>query len=386
MDTAAHSRTKVLYVITKSNFGGAQRYLFDLATHLPTGRFDVAVVLGGTGERGAATGSLKQKLDASGVRTIPLMYFMRNMSLTTDIYAFFELLRVVRTERPDVLHVTSSKAGGLGALVGRLTRTRRIIFTSHGLAYDEDWRPWWHRLLIAFGTWCTIMLATTTIMITTDTYERARALPLARKRVALVHNGIDTPVFMERDDARAGLGMETRVPHILFGTIAELHRNKNLDVLVEALALLQQKGGAAELIIVGEGEEHARLTDLIRRLGMSASVHLVGYHDNAATLLRAFDVFILPSRKEGLPYVLLEAGCASLPVIASDLPGIRDIITDGTTGRLVTPTAPAIADAMRDLLAEPAHAQRLGAALNRHVHSSFSIARMVHDTITYYIP
>ena len=91
-------KKKILYVITKSNYGGAQRYIHDLAINLPRDLFDVVVAFGGTGEQGAPTGSLKSALEKSGVRTIVINNFMRDMSLFTDIKAFFELLRVVRND------------------------------------------------------------------------------------------------------------------------------------------------------------------------------------------------------------------------------------------------------------------------------------------------
>src|SRR3989339_303916 len=132
---------KVLFIITKSNFGGAQRYVYDIATHLDKERFVPVVALGGTGEKHAPQGILQHLLEEKNIRIHSVKHFMRNMSFIQDVSAFFELLRILKKERPDVLHVTSSKAGGLGALAGRVAQVPTIIFTSHGLAYDEAWRP-----------------------------------------------------------------------------------------------------------------------------------------------------------------------------------------------------------------------------------------------------
>jgi len=130
-------RRKILFVITKSNWGGAQRYVFDLATNLPKDKFEVVVAFGGTGEPGAQTGMLHKKLEGAGVRTITLTYFTRNIFLLFDIRAFFELISLLRKERPDILHLNSSKAGGFGSVAGRVTLIPNIIFTSHGLALQR---------------------------------------------------------------------------------------------------------------------------------------------------------------------------------------------------------------------------------------------------------
>src|SRR3990167_2305563 len=106
---------KILFVITKSNWGGAQRYVYDLATALHKGQFEVVVAFGGTGEAGAHPGLLAERLKEVGVRTIFIESFTRDIGIFRDVSAFFELLRVIKKERPDVLHLNSSKAGGIGS-------------------------------------------------------------------------------------------------------------------------------------------------------------------------------------------------------------------------------------------------------------------------------
>src|SRR3989344_3387314 len=131
--TMQKKKGKILYIITKSNWGGAQRYVFDLATRLPKEDFEIAVAHGGNG-------LLAEKLCTARIRTIKVKKFERNVKLFKDIAVFFELLSLLRRERPDIVHLNSSKAGGIGALSARFTGIKNIIFTSHGLVFDED-RP-----------------------------------------------------------------------------------------------------------------------------------------------------------------------------------------------------------------------------------------------------
>jgi len=391
-----------MYVITKSNFGGAQKYVYDLATHLP-GDYEPVVVLGGTGAKHAGPGTLKTRLEEAGIRTITIPHFMRDMSPMDDVRVFFELWKIVHTERPNVLHVTSSKAGGLGTLIGRLynftnilyhTSTERgltslsIVFTSHGLTFDESWRPRWQRALIYCFTWLTILLSHTTIQISQDTYERARRMPLVGKKVRLVYNGIHAPDFLPRSEARATLlpSASTEVrDSVWIGSIAEYHPNKNLDVLIEAVALLKKCGLTTHLVLIGEeGDGRAHLEEVARTMNIQDQVHLLGVVQNAAQYLKALDIFSLPSKKEGLPYVLLEAGLASLPVVVSNITGNTEIVTHEKTGLVVDTTPTDLANTFATLIQEPARGNEHGNALREDVQRRFSVEQMVQQALETY--
>jgi len=374
----------VLFIITKSNYGGAQRYVHDLACNLNRDKYEVAVAFGGTGTKGAPTGSLYTKLKQVGIRTIAIQHFMRNVSIVDDVRAFIELTRLCYREHPDTLHVTSSKAGGLGALAGRIAGIQTIVFTSHGLTFDESWRPWWQRQLIKLFTWGTILLATTTIQINKHTFERARRLPWCREKVRLIYNGIDKPVFKDRQVARtelaerAGIDAHDTLPWIV--TIAELHPNKNLDALVASLHELHARDVAVRMFILGDGELREELERQTTQGVGADHIHILGYVPDAATYLQAADMFVLPSYKEGLPYVLLEAGWAQLPVIVSNIPGNADVVEYGKTGYVVNPTPQQLTEAIAHYLTTHDEATTHAKALHARVASTFSLERMVRDT------
>jgi glycosyltransferase involved in cell wall biosynthesis len=372
---------KILYVITKSSFGGAQKYVYELARAARAAGYDVSVACGGTGTADARLGLLFDKLTEAGIRVIPVRHFMRDMSLGRDLAALFELISLIWNERPEVLHVTSSKAGGLGALAGRLCRVPKIIFTSHGLPMDEVWRPRWQRALITCGTWLTLTLAHQTIMITAESYDRARHLPGLRSKVSLIRNGIAPLTFLDTDTARSALAPSVPKDISWLGGVGELHPNKNWAVVITALTSLPSR---VHLFIIGEGEERSQLELLTKKVGLTGRVHLLGYIDAAHQYLRAFDVFLLPSKKEGLPYVLLEAGLCGLPVVASDLPGNRDIIDTGENGFLIDPSPTVITASLSMLLRDDGMTRRLGGALREKVSSVFSIDKMVDATFACY--
>ena len=132
-------RTKVLFLITKSTLGGAQRYVYDLATGLDSAEFETCVAVGGEGP-------LLETLAEAGIKVHKLTHLQRDISFFNEIQTFFELLRIIRKEKPQVLHINSSKAGFLGGLAGRFCRVPKIIFTAHGWAFNEDRSPFQRRI------------------------------------------------------------------------------------------------------------------------------------------------------------------------------------------------------------------------------------------------
>jgi glycosyltransferase involved in cell wall biosynthesis len=177
-------KLKIFYLITKSNFGGAQRYVFDLATAMQARGHDVVVGFGGNG-------LLAEKLSDAGIRTVSIDGLERDIRAVGDLRTFFKLLDLFSEENPDIIHLNSSKMGGLGAVAARLwngvvhveqvvtgyRRSARIIFTGHGWAFNEE-RSDLSRFLIGITHWATIALAHKTITVSKRTRKQVISLPL----------------------------------------------------------------------------------------------------------------------------------------------------------------------------------------------------------------
>lgn len=376
-------KKKVLYLITKSNFGGAQRYVYELSTSLPKDAYDVAVAFGGTGEKGADAGSLKTMLEEKGVRTIFLSRFARDIGAFDDFKLFFDISALLKKEKPDILHINSSKAGGLGALAGRFAGVGRIIFTAHGWPHREK-RPVWQKALIGLASWATVLLSDETIAVSEKDARTAPAF-LKRASVRLIRNGIAPFATAPRTDARAELSKISEKPlpedALVIGAIAELTKNKALDVLIRALKNVP----GARLVIIGQGEERGRLELLASDIGVLPRVSFAGFVPDARRLLPAFDIYALSSLKEGLPYVLLEAGMAGIPSAATDVGGVPEIVKTGETGILVPPQqADALAAALEKLARDAALRSSYGARARTAVTEKFSFARMLGETLKLY--
>jgi len=186
--------------------------------------------------------------------------------------------------------------------------------------------------------------------------------------------------FLTKAEARGELAPDLPKNSFWIGGIGELHPNKNWSSIIQAMTSLPDK---AQLLIIGEGEERIYLERQIKSLGFQNRVHLLGYIDGAK-YLKAFDIFVLPSLKEGLPYVLLEAGLAELPVVVSDLPGNHDIIDTGETGFLVEPTPKLLSTTIEMLIRDEGMGRRLAHNLHASVTKNFSIEEMFEETMTLY--
>lgn len=375
------NKTKVLFVITKSNFGGAQKYVYDLATSMSKDKFDVAVALGGSG-------LLIHKLNEKGIRVLPIPSLVRDVNTANDLSSFFELLSIFRNERPDIIHLNSAKAGGVGAFAARLARVPKIIFTAHGWAFNEK-RSRLQHLIIKFFSWITVLLSHKTIAVSDAVKNDTRNWPLIGNKIVVIKNGIKEPEFYTKDDAREklfALANTTFTPDaFIVGTIAELHKSKGLQYAIEAFAKLAQKDQNMRYFVLGSGDEKQRLDALVRHYGLQERVFLLGFVEDAARFLMAFDVFILPSTTEALGLVLLEAGHASIPIVASNVGGIPEIVEDGKTGILVQPRdSRGLADAIKKIFESPIMRTSLGAELHKKVVNDFSSEKTLSTTLALY--
>ncbi len=373
-------RKKILYVITKSNFGGAQRNVFELATHLPKDEYDVCVAFGGGG-------FLKQKLEEAGVCTRTITSFERDIDILKEFRAFFELRSLMREFRPDIVHLHSSKAGGLGALVARMCGVPRIIFTAHGWPFFEDKNVAW-KSAVWLLSWFTALLAHTIILVSEYDLKHTRMLFIKRKCV-VIRTGIGDVKFHERERARAFLFSEkerARHAHDLFlVTTAELTHNKNLFTAIDAVIEFNETATQKFFYtIIGDGELRNELTKYIAKYNAGDTIKLAGYVDDARSYLIAFDVFFLPSLKEGMPYAILEAGCAGLPVIASNVGGVPEILSDETRGTLVDPRTPKVIVRALAHYADTDTRLHHGLSLKTHIEHSFRVGDMQKSTYAIY--
>lgn len=373
-------RKKLLFVITKSNFGGAQRYVYELATHLPKETFEVVVACGGNG-------LLVEKLNQAGIKTRIIHSFARDINIMQEIRSFFELQKIIAEERPDIVHLNSSKAGGTGALCARLAGVPRIIFTAHGWPFFEKRGLLW-RLIVWKLSWVTSLLAHAVIVVSEHDRKHARMWGLTHK-ISTIHPSTPPIAFKARTEARAYLSerVGTSLEHAFCAiTIAEHTHTKNLIAGIKAIALHNTTHDKKiHYVLIGAGELTEELKAYTQENCLDEYIHFAGYIDDARSYLTAGDVFLLPSTKEGFPYAITEALHAGLPIIASNVGGIPETITHEVTGLLVPQNdVPALSTAISRI----ANNATLRATLSEHAKKrsqDFSFEQMNTKTLAIYL-
>ena len=396
---------KVLYIITKSNWGGAQRHVFDLATSAKVAGLESVVALGGNG-------ILRTKLSDAGIRTLPIGALTRDVSVTKDASSFKDIWNIISSEKPDIVHLHSPKAGGVGALAARIYKIKggkksplkKIIYTAHGWAWNEN-RPIYQKTAIAFFSWLTMILCTDIITLSIKETEQALRFPWVKDKIIRIPLGIVPPIFYGHKNALDVIEKQltsiaspvianaTTKPHIPFekrlviGTISELHPNKGLVYLIEAARELKAKYPTLAIVIIGEGELRPTLEKLIASYELTDTVYLAGYIDQASQYLKAFSIFTLTSLKEGLPYAIFEAAYAGVPVVASAVGGIPELITDMTSGILIQPKKSHEITYALSFLLDPNHKNEQRAyaeALRKNIETNFPIEKMRENTFALY--
>lgn len=396
---------RVLFIITQSEPGGAQRFLHTLVAQLNKNKYEALVVAGPNFSiknpadarvlAGKQISDIKYELldllEKEGIKTTRLKHLFRNINLWHDFRASLELKRVIKSWQPDTIFLNSSKAGFLGSFVAKyliLNTKYKVIYRIGGWSFNDP-RPKWEKLLWIFlerlsARWKDVIIVNNKFDL--EQAQRIKIKP--REKIVLVHNGLDIykTEFLPREEARLKLfeKVSRRVGRIfqietIIGTIANFYPSKGLKHLIEAVEYFKNRDSVI-FFVMGDGEERPELEKLIEEKGLQRKILLLGQVPDAYKLLTAFDIFVLPSVKEGFPWVVIEAMAAKLPVIATKVGAVPEIIEDGKNGMFVEPARPEqIAAKIQELLNNDRLRQELGIQAHQTVLFKFSLEKMIKE-------
>lgn len=397
---------KILYLITQSELGGAQRYILDLANGFK-GEYEIAVAFGEQGDNG----ELAKQLHKSGFKTYDLKHLKRPISPINDLRCIFEIKQLIETITPDIIHLNSSKVSILGSVAAKLLRLQkklhyefRVIYTAHGWVFNEPQARWKRRFYLHAEKW-TACFKDQIICIDKHDYRLAIGrLGIPDKKVSIVYHGLslEKQIFLPRTEARQKLfaniknAKQLGENDLLVGSIGNLYATKGFRHFVKAMHyLLIDYKLPVTAVIIGEGPERERLEAKIIRFhpmdfdakngDVKNKIILAGKIDNASELLKAFDIYICSSVKEGFPYSILEAMAAERPIVTTNVGGIPDMITDEQNGLLVEPEkSRAMAARINWLLTEPGLKEKLAERAKHDVTSRFNYKKMLDQTARIY--
>jgi len=352
-------RIRILYIIATLDLAGAERQMVLLATNLDRGSFEVGVACLSRG------GPLEAELRAA---RIPVEIFWKKGRF--DLAAFLRLLSFIKDFRPDIIHTWLFTSNTIGRIAAVVAGVRRIIASERCV---DIWKGPIHRLLDR------ILAGRTSLIIANAQAVRSFCLGegIAPSKVRVIPNAFDRRRFQPypKEEARRRLNLPSNLPVV--GFVGRLEEQKGLSYLIEAAALLSSELRFL-VAVIGSGPLEEEMRRRLGKLNLEGTFRFFGSLDEACRLLRAFDVLVLPSLWEGLPNVLIEGMASGVPIVATAVGGVPEIIQDGHTGILVKPGDPAaLAEGIRKIVAGGETGARLAREAFEYVEEKFHLRSVI---------
>jgi len=340
------SQAKILFCLTQGLWGGAQKYVLDLAFGLGES-FDVHIAIG---HDEAEAFAKRIKNAPVHIELHILKHLRREIMPYHDILSVFEMKRLYKQLKPDIVHLNSSKAGVIGSLAK--IPSSKIVYTAHGWVFLEPLGKIRQGLYRFFEKYTARFKDTIIVLSPEEQAIAEQVLRISKEKLEQIPLGIQKIEILDSPSARNQLVQiqpALNPQKFWFGTIANSYATKGLDILIQSVAGLPESlQGQAQWIIIGDGPEKTKMQLLVQKLQLEEFVFLLPFLPEASHYLSAFDTFVLPSRKEGFPYTLLEALQVGIPIIATQVGGVPSLIQNKETGLLVPPEdIVALQDALR---------------------------------------
>jgi glycosyltransferase involved in cell wall biosynthesis len=376
-------RTKILRVIARLNMGGPALHVAYLTAGLRERGYETTLVAGSLAR---GEDSMAFVADARDVQIVRIDELGREISPLRDLVATLRLARLIRRERPDILHTHTAKAGTVGRVAALLAGRRGppiVVHTFHGHVLRGYFGPLRSRFFRMLERW---LAARTTALIAVSPQVRDDLVALGvapANRFAVIRLGIElderiAPAQNGRAESRRYLGIGD--DRFSVGWIGRMTAVKRTDDVLVAFKRLRDEGVDAVLCMVGDGPDRPQLEQRAHELGVMRDTLFLGYQEDVAPFYAAFDALVLPSSNEGTPVSAIEALAAGRPVVATRVGGVPDVVQEGDDGFLVEPGATDdLADRLALLARDPALRERMGEAGRRRVLPRYAVERLVDD-------
>lgn len=363
------AKKRIVIAITLAESGGAQTFVVGFAQWLIRHDYDVTVLAG--------EGSwLEERCREHAIPFQRIPFLGREIQPMRDVQAFFALRKILKELKPDAIHLNSTKMGMIGSLAARQANVPRIVYRIGGWTFLESLSPVKKWIYLHAEKWSASLKDVIVCVHPGDEIVAKKEGIKPREHVTTIANGIDLTKAdgqrKTREEARQSLGLEAGT--FVFGTIANFYPAKDLPRYMDACALVVQAEPRANFCLIGDGMERPQIEEAIRRNHLEQHVRLAGERNVGPTFLAAFDAFVLPSSKEGMPWSLLEAMSTSLPCVVTDV-GANAWMLEGHRGGWIVPKQDpsALAQAMLEAMRKPDEAHAKGKAARQIVESRFPL-------------
>ena len=382
-ESATPEPIKVLRVIARLNVGGPALHVAYLTAGLADRGYETTLVAG-TLARGEE--SMASVSEARGVRIETLPALHREIGVLRDAQAIVRLARLIKQERPTILHTHTAKAGAVGRIAALLAGSARppiIVHTFHGHVLRGYFNPF---MTFGFRTLERLLAHVTTALVAVSPEVRDDLVKLhvaPASKFTVIRLGIELD---KRTDVDENVRAETRrqlgvAPDaFVVGWVGRMTAVKRTDDVVRALRGLVDRGVDAYLCLVGDGPDRDHLEQYAHELGVVKRCLFVGYQEDVARFYSAMDALLLPSVNEGTPVSVIEALAAQRPAVATRVGGTPDVIRDGVDGFLVeVGDADALSERLAELAGDPERRAQMGADGRERVLGRYAVQRLIDD-------
>ena len=370
-----NAKPRILFCVTSSDWGGVQHFLLEISKIAQRNGHQVMIAAGEKGE-------LEQKCNENGIQFAHLAHMKRSISPLGDLAAVYEIRKLLREYKPNIIHLNSSKMSIIGSIATKLESKIKkplVIYRIGGWVFNERLPGWKRQTYLELEKWTATMKDIIVTVHPGDEELSHKEEIKPRDRVLTIANGIDLKDFdaklKSREEARNILGIPQ--DEFIVGTIANYYPPKNLPWLLKTISNFKKDPTrysllATRFVIIGDGPDREKINNLHSELNLQNQVILAGRRTDASTLLSAFDIFILPSTKEGMPWTLLEAMAAHLPCIATNVGACKWMLKDNTGIILPVDDAAALEKTIQFLKNDKPVRHKLGENARRAVESRFT--------------
>jgi len=374
-------KVKVARIVARLNIGGPAVHIINLMAGLDPDRFENLLIVGRPGPNEGDMGYLASQ---KGIDPLIIPGLGRELSPLWDAQTTFKLARILRRQRPHIVETHTAKAGAVGRLAARLAGVPVVIHVFHGHVFHSYFGPAKTELFINIERG---LARLTDRIITISPAQRRDVVDVYRiappERVITIPLGLDLGPFEAarqscRGQFRSSLGISPDIP--LIGFVGRLTAVKNPRQFIEVAGRVIRESPQARFVFVGDGELRPALEEQVGALGLAQTVIFTGWQENMPAVYSDLDLLVLTSLNEGTPVTVIEALATGVPVVASEVGGVPDVVTHQETGLLVpSGDAEATAQAILQFLRAPERAQRLALAGQRVVLGRFDLRRLVND-------
>lgn len=315
-------KIRILQLGSPTDLYGAERWILALSKYLDKTVFDVRVAV--VKDTLSDSAQLCSEADKLGISS----YIFKSIG-KMNVSSIRLVKNFIITHGIDIIHSHGYKTDAIAYFSTRGTSCR-VLSTPHGWSRCVDLKL----RLYEFFDRCIFFFFDAVVPLSEDLYQSLKRLPGLGKKLHLIPNGVDVSEIDGVEHTESRITSWKNNGNFIFGYIGQLIPRKGLDILFTSLSRLKVFNW--KLVIIGDGVQRQELKKLALQSGIEGNVHFMGFRKDRISFLKAFDLFVLPSRLEGIPRCIMEAMAAKVPVLASDIPGCRELISHEQTGLLFT--------------------------------------------------